>query len=91
MTNQTPHPTGTKKKRQGIFPPGLTLSSANARKCTSIPDEDRAQSSSSSAKRFPLIHFYVVVDNWRRLTLALLDNVCFDDYLAAAQEYRADR
>ena len=79
------------KRRQGIFRPGHTLSSAKARKCTSIPDEDRAQSSSSSAKRFPLIHFSVVVDDWRRLTLALLDNVCLDDYLAAAEQYRADR
>ena len=37
------------KRRRGIFRPGLTLSSAKANKCTSIPDEDRAQSTSSSA------------------------------------------
>ena len=79
------------KRRQGIFRPGLTISSAKARKCTSIADEDRGLSSSSSAKRCSLIHFYVVVDNWRRLTLALLDNVCLDDLLSAAQEHRADR
>ena len=77
------------ERRQGITQLRHTQGSTRAPKCTRIPDEDRAQSSSSSARRRPDLDFNVVVDDWRRFTLGLLSEVICEDVMESELEYRA--